>query len=60
MVRYGVEYQRAVPVSPGMYYVVIDNTPFAGQAAPPPPSLLGMVSDTPAVVNYAIEIGDEP
>jgi hypothetical protein len=60
MVRNGVEYQRAVPVSPGMYYVVIDNTPFAGQSAPPPPSLLGMVSDTPAVVNYAIEIGDEP
>ena len=25
VVRYGVQYQRAVPVPPGMYYVVIDT-----------------------------------
>jgi hypothetical protein len=55
-----VDYQRAVPVPSGMYYVIIDNTPFAGQAAPPAPGLLGMVADTPAVINYAIEIGDAP
>jgi len=60
LVQYGVEYQRAVPVSPGMYYVVIDNTTMAGQAAPPAAGLFGMVSDVPAVVNYVIEIGDAP
>jgi hypothetical protein len=58
VVQYGAQYQRAVPVPAGMYYVVIDNTPLAGQAAPPP-TLLG-VGDTPAVVNYAIQIGDSP
>ncbi len=42
-----------------MYYVVIDNTPSAGQAAPPA-SLFGVVGDTPAVVSYAIQIGDAP
>jgi len=60
VIQYGVDYQRAVPVPPGMYYVIVDNTPTAGQAAPPAPSLLGMVADTPAVINYAIEIGDAP
>ncbi len=59
IVQYGVEYQRALPVPAGMYYVVIDNTPSAGQVAPPAP-LFGVVGDVPAVVNYAIQIGDTP
>jgi hypothetical protein len=58
VVQAGVEYQRAVPVTAGMYYVVIDNTSAAGQAAPPPP-LFG-VGDTAAVVNYVIQLGDAP
>ena len=59
IVQAGVEYQRAVPVPAGMYYVVIDNTSAAGQAAPPAP-LFGVVGDTAAVVNYAIQLGDAP
>lgn len=59
MVQAGVEYQRAVPLPAGLYYVVIDNTSAAGQAAPPPP-LFGVVGDTAAVVNYAIQLGDAP
>jgi hypothetical protein len=59
VIQYGVEYQRAVPVPAGMYYVVIDNTTSAGQVAPPAP-LFGVVGDTPAVLNYAIQIGDAP
>jgi hypothetical protein len=59
VVQYGVEYQRAVPLPAGMYYVVIDNTPSAGQVAPPPP-LFGVVGDTAAVVNYVVQIGDAP
>jgi hypothetical protein len=58
VVQTGVEYQRAVPVAAGMYYVVIDNTSAAGQVAPPPP-LFG-VGDTAAVVNYVIQLGDAP
>jgi hypothetical protein len=59
VVRYGSEYQRAVSVPAGMYYVVLDNTPSAGQAQPAMP-LFGVVGDTPAVVNYAIQMGDAP
>jgi hypothetical protein len=59
VVQAGADYQRAVPLAAGMYYVVIDNTPSAGQAAPAP-SLFGVVGDTPAVVSYAIQIGDAP
>jgi hypothetical protein len=54
VVRYGIQYQRAVPVPAGMYYVVIDNTTTAVQAAMP----FGAASA--AVVNYAIQIGDAP
>jgi hypothetical protein len=59
VVRSGVEYQRAVPVPSGMYYVVIDNTPSAGQVAPAPP-LFGAMADAAAVVNYVIQVGDAP
>jgi hypothetical protein len=59
VVQYGTEYRRAVPVPAGMYYVVIDNSPSAGQSAPPAP-LFGVVGDAAALVNYAIQIGDAP
>lgn len=52
------QYQRALPVAPGMYYVVIDDTPSAGQVAPPA-SILG-TTDQPATVSYEIQIGDTP
>src|SRR5579884_182381 len=60
VVQYGVEYQRTLPVAPGMYYVVIDNTTSAGQVGPVVPPLLGVVADAPAVVDYVIQIGDAP
>jgi hypothetical protein len=59
IVQAGVEYQRAVPLPAGMYYVVIDNSSSAGQAAPPPP-LFGVMGDAAAVVNYVIQVGDAP
>jgi hypothetical protein len=58
IVQYGVQYQRAVPVQAGMYYVVIDNTAAAGRAPPSPIGAFGI--DAAAVVNYAIQIGDAP
>jgi hypothetical protein len=58
VIQSGTPYQRAVPVPAGMYYVVIDNTATAGQAAPPASGPFGA---TPAaVVSYAIQIGDAP
>ena len=52
----GAEYERSVPVPPGMYYVVLDNTPSPGEIQTPAP-LLGGAFDAPAVVSYAIQIG---
>lgn len=57
IVQYGVQYQRAVLVQAGMYYVVIDNTA-PGRAPPSPIGAFGI--DSAAVVNYAIQIGDAP
>ena len=34
VVQQGVEVKRAIPVPPGMYYVVFDNTPTAGTGQP--------------------------
>jgi hypothetical protein len=52
----GVEYRRMMPVPKGIYYVVLDNTPTAGTAAPPNNPL----DDRAAVVNYVVQIGDAP
>ena len=60
VLQYGVQYQRAVPVAPGMYYVVLDSTPSGGQVAPPAALPLGGGGERPAVVNYEIQIGDAP
>ncbi|WP_146651069.1 hypothetical protein [Labilithrix luteola] len=54
IVQAGTQLKRAVPVSPGMYYVVFDNTPTAGQVNPP----VNALDDRAAVVNYLIQIGD--
>ena len=58
VLQYGIQYQRAVPVPPGMYYVVIDDTTAAGQAAPS--ALPFGMGGQAAVVSYAIQIGDAP
>jgi hypothetical protein len=58
-VVYGAPYQRAIPVPPGMYYLVIDNTMlpgFPGSVLPAPIAVI----DGAAVVSYGIEIGDAP
>lgn len=50
----GPELKRKVVVPPGVYYVVFDNTPTAGQVSPPN----NPFDDRAAVVNYLIQIGD--
>jgi hypothetical protein len=52
----GVQYQRTVPVPPGTYYLVFDNTPTAGQVAPP----VNLLDDRAAVISYAVQVGDAP
>jgi hypothetical protein len=59
VVHYGMQYQRAFPVPAGMYYVVIDNTPSAGQG-PTPAALPFGVGASTATIDYAIQIGDAP
>lgn len=54
VMRQGVEWKRPIPVAPGMYYVVFDNTPTAGTTSPPASAF----DDRAAVVNYLIQIGD--
>ncbi len=56
VVTAGQGYQRTLPLPKGMYYVVLDNTPSAGQVAPP----MNAFDDRAAVVNYVIQIGDAP
>lgn len=54
ILQQGVQMNRGFPVAPGTYYVVFDNTPTAGQVAPP-----GNAFDNrAAVINYLIQIGD--
>lgn len=48
----GLEYRQTVPLPAGSYYVVLDNTLLAGQAAPQ--------NANAAAVSYVIEIGDAP
>jgi hypothetical protein len=59
VIAYGVQYERAVPVRPGMYYVVIDDTQTPAQVAPLPVPPLG-VADSGALFISAIQIGDAP
>ena len=59
VVHYGMQYQRPFPVPAGTYYVVIDNTPSGGQAAPPASLPFGVGGST-ATIDYAIQIGDAP
>src|SRR5439155_2406779 len=48
---------RSMALPPGQYYVVIDNSPFVGQVAPPPS---GPLFDAVARVSYVISMGDSP
>jgi len=54
VLRAGVPMKRGFPVAPGMYYVILDNTPSAGQVSPP----VNNFDNRAAVVNYLIQIGD--
>jgi hypothetical protein len=52
----GPGYARTIPVAKGSYYLVLDNTPSAGQTMPP----MNAFDDRAAVVSYAVQIGDAP
>ena len=48
---------RSVVLPPGQYYVVIDNSPYVGQAAPPASNPL---FEPVAWVSYLVSMGDAP
>jgi hypothetical protein len=52
----GMVWRRTVPLPPGQYYVVFDNTAAAGRTQPP--GYAG--DDRAALVSYAVELGDAP
>jgi hypothetical protein len=64
VMQQGAGFTQAFPVPPGQYYVVFDNTPSAGAVAapmlPPSPIPLNLLTDSGAVVSYAVQIGDAP
>jgi hypothetical protein len=45
----GPVYRRALAVPPGLYYLVLDNTPTAGRTSP-------VASGQPAIVSYAVTL----
>ena len=54
-----VDTDRSVALPPGQYYVVIDNSPYVGQAAPPAP-LPDPLFEPVARVSYLVSMGDAP
>ena len=48
---------RSVALPEGQYYVVVDNSPYVGQAAPPN---RGPLFDVPVPVSYWVSMGDAP
>ena len=56
VIQPGVEFKKIVPVPKGTYFVVLDNTPTAGQVAPPQNPL----DDRAAVISYVVQIGRTP
>jgi hypothetical protein len=53
----GRPFARSFRVPKGTYYVVLDNTPTAGQVAPPP--VVSLLDDHVAAVSYTVALGDE-
>jgi hypothetical protein len=51
-----VEADRSIALPQGQYYLVVDNSPFVGQTAPPANALF----DPVARVSYLISMGDAP
>ena len=53
----GTNDNRRYPLSQGLYYVVVDNTMYAGTLAPPT-SLLNPLGDAVARVSYVAQLGE--
>lgn len=56
VVRNGVQYSKPIKLPKGVYYLVWDNTPTAGQVAP----AVRMLDDSAATLTYVVQIGDAP
>ncbi len=56
VMRAGMQYARTLPVPKGTYYLIFDNTPSAGQVAPP----VNLLDDRAITIDYVVQIGDAP
>ncbi|WP_394822042.1 hypothetical protein [Pendulispora albinea] len=56
VMRPGAPFKKVVPVPKGIYFIVLDNTPTAGQVAPP----MNPLDDRAAAVSYVAQIGEVP
>jgi len=54
----GREYQAAYRLPPGQYYVVIDNTRYAGTVSPPPANPLNPLTGPAAILSYVAQLGE--
>jgi len=58
------QWQKALPVARGYYYVVVDNSSSVGAVAPPAATIpilaAALVSQPSAMVEVAIQLGDAP
>jgi len=53
----GSEQRQKIPLPPGQYYVVLDNSSKVGSVNPPW-NPLGVVGGNTAVVAHVVELGD--
>ena len=56
VIRNGVQYGKPIKLPKGVYYLVWDNTPTAGQVAP----AVQLLNDNAATLTYVVQIGDAP
>jgi len=56
VIKNGAQYGKAIKVPKGVYYLVWDNTPTAGQVAP----AVELLNDNAATLTYVVQIGDAP
>lgn len=55
-ISYGQIWQRTVPVAPGTYYLLFDQSTAVGRSAPP----AAAGDDRAARIDYAVQLGDAP
>jgi hypothetical protein len=56
VISYGQPWQRTVPVPPGTYYLLFDDSAVAGRSAPPQ----AQGDDRAVKIDYVVQVGEAP